>query len=112
MEFVPNVIGAVVIAIAFWLFYAVTRKPLEQALSKAQFDDALVRILTKNVYRTVVVIVAIIMTASQLGINVLAAVTGLGIAGIAIGFAAKDSLSNIISGLIIFGTSHFVWVIG
>jgi small conductance mechanosensitive channel len=42
------------------------------------------------------------MAASQVGINVAAALAGLGVAGIAIGFAAQDLLSNIIAGFVIF----------
>ncbi len=42
------------------------------------------------------------MAASQVGINVGAALAGLGVVGIAIGFAAQDILSNIIAGFVIF----------
>ncbi len=107
VDFIPHVIGAIIVLIVFWVFYSLTRKPLERVLQNAEFDDALVRILTKSIYRTVIILVAIIMAAGQLGINVVAAITGLGIAGIAIGFAAKDSLSNIISGFIIFWDKPF-----
>jgi small-conductance mechanosensitive channel len=36
------------------------------------------------------------MTLSQLGVNVSAILAGFGIAGLAVGFAAKDSLGNFI----------------
>jgi small conductance mechanosensitive channel len=42
-----------------------------------------------------------VLVLSQLGINVAALVAGLGIAGIALGFAAKDSLENFIAGMTI-----------
>ena len=47
------------------------------------------------------------MAASQLGINVGAALAGLGVVGLAIGFAAKDSLSNIMAGFLIFWDKPF-----
>ncbi|MEO1203230.1 MAG: mechanosensitive ion channel family protein, partial [Pseudomonadota bacterium] len=45
---------------------------------------------------------------SQLGVNVAAALAGVGVAGIAIGFAAQDSVANVISGILIFWDKPFV----
>lgn len=42
------------------------------------------------------------MALDQLGVNVAAAIAGLGIVGIAVGFAAQDSVANVISGFLIF----------
>ncbi len=42
---------------------------------------------------------AIILALDTLGINVMPFVAGAGIAGVAIGFAAKDTLSNLIAGV-------------
>ena len=42
------------------------------------------------------------MAADQIGINVGAALAGIGVAGLAIGFAAQDSLANVIAGFLIF----------
>lgn len=44
---------------------------------------------------------AIILALDRLGINVMPFIAGAGIAGIAIGFAAKDTLSNIIAGMLL-----------
>jgi small conductance mechanosensitive channel len=59
------------------------------------------------------VAVAVVMAADQVGINVAAAVAGLGVAGIAVGFAAQDALANVIAGIVIFLDRPFVvgdWV--
>ena len=45
--------------------------------------------------------VVLVLILSQLGVNVAALVAGFGIAGIALGFAAKDTLENFISGVTI-----------
>jgi hypothetical protein len=45
---------------------------------------------------------ALVMALDQFGVNVGAALAGLGIARIAIGFAAQDSVANVISGFLIF----------
>jgi small-conductance mechanosensitive channel len=45
--------------------------------------------------------VAIIVALDLLGINVVPFIAGAGVAGIAIGFAAKDTLSNLIAGILL-----------
>jgi len=45
--------------------------------------------------------VAIIMALDILGVNVMPFIAGAGVAGIAIGFAAKDTLSNLIAGILL-----------
>jgi small conductance mechanosensitive channel len=47
------------------------------------------------------------MAASQLGFNVAAALAGIGVVGLAVGFAAQDSLANMISGFLIFWDKPF-----
>ena len=44
---------------------------------------------------------AIIIALDQLGINVVPFIAGAGVAGVAIGFAAKDTLSNLIAGILL-----------
>jgi len=43
----------------------------------------------------------LVMVLAQFGVNISALIAGLSIAGIAVGFAAKDSLENFISGITI-----------
>jgi small-conductance mechanosensitive channel len=45
--------------------------------------------------------VAIIIVLDILGINVVPFIAGAGVAGVAIGFAAKDTLSNLIAGILL-----------
>jgi small-conductance mechanosensitive channel len=45
--------------------------------------------------------VAIIIALDLLGINVFPFIAGAGVAGVAIGFAAKDTLSNLIAGILL-----------
>ena len=104
---------AIAILVAFLALYLLTQKPLRRLLSSQHVDDYLVTILVGSFYKSVLIIIAVITALSQLGINVIAAMTGFGIAGIAIGFAAKDTLGNIIAGFMILWDKPFVvgdWV--
>lgn len=107
LVFVPRIASAILILLLFWLGYLPTSKSLRLILQKAGIDPTLIRMLVNNVYRFTLLGVGIIMAASQLGINVTAALTGLGVAGVAFGFAAQDTLANLIAGFMIFWDQPF-----
>ncbi len=100
--FIPDLIAALFILALFWAVYRVTRVPLQAVLERAGLHKTVVGMLVDNVYRLTVFIFGLVMAADQIGINVGAALAGIGVAGIAIGFAAQDSLANIIAGFLIF----------
>lgn len=105
--FVPRVISAFAVFFLFWLGVRLTLGPLRAVLRRARFDDALIQLLVDNVYRLTLLVLGGVMAASQLGINVGAALAGIGVVGIAFGFAAQDSVANTISGFLIFWDKPF-----
>lgn len=86
-------------------FYGVYRL-LVIALRKSRPDDG-VRQLSIRGLRLAIAITAGIMILDQLGVNVTTLIAGFGIAGIALGFAARDTLENMISGITILVDSPF-----
>lgn len=102
ITYLPAVFAALVVLTVFWLLYRLTRIPLKAVLERAGLHSALVSTLVDNVYKLTILVFALVMAAGQLGINVAAALAGIGVAGLAIGFAAQDSLANIIAGFTIF----------
>ena len=108
VAFVPKVGAALLVLVAFWLIYRVSRPGLRAALHTADFHEALIQLMVDNLYRYAIMIVSLVMAADQLGINVGAALAGLGVAGIALGFAAQDSVANVISGIMIFWDKPFI----
>ena len=108
VAFVPRVGAALLVLVAFWLVYRASRPALRVALQKAEFHEALIELMVDNLYRYVVMIVGLVMAVDQLGINVGAALAGLGVAGLALGFAAQDSVANVISGIMIFWDKPFI----
>jgi small conductance mechanosensitive channel len=107
VTYIPRVVTAILVFFAFWLLIRVTRPALRTSLRRAAFDGALIKLLVDNVYRYTLLLVGLIMAASQLGVDVAAALTGLGVAGIAVGFAAQDSVANTIAGFLIFWDQPF-----
>lgn len=106
VAWLPSAIAAVLIFFFFWLFFRVTRPAIHRLLVGARLEEAFIKMLL-NVYRFALLAFGIVMAASQLGINVGAALAGLGVVGLTIGFAAKDSLSNIMAGFLIFWDKPF-----
>jgi len=97
---------AVLVVICAWPvsdFFIIVLKYLENniaARTETDIDDILFELLNRFA-GVIIYVTAIIIALDILGINVMPFVAGAGVAGIAIGFAAKDTLSNLISGVLL-----------
>ena len=95
-----NIIGALLIFIVGkWLARRISNL-LSKLLEKNNFDLALVSFLTHLTYYALVVLV-VVAAAGRLGINTASFLTVIGAAGLAVGLALKDSLSNFAAGVMI-----------
>jgi len=102
VEFLPRFVAGLVLLLLFYLVYRATRPPLRAVLVRSGLHPTLVTILADNVYRMTMLVFGVVMAADQIGINIGAALAGIGVVGLAVGFAAQDSLANIIAGFLIF----------
>lgn len=68
--------------------------------SETKVDDIIFDLLNKF-SGAIIFAVAIILSLDILGINVMPFIAGAGVAGVAVGFAAKDTLSNLIAGVLL-----------
>ncbi|NVM21338.1 MAG: mechanosensitive ion channel family protein [Desulfobacterales bacterium] len=68
--------------------------------TESKIDDIVFDLLNKF-SGVIIFAVAVLLALDVLGINVVPLVAGAGVAGIAIGFAAKDTLSNLIAGILL-----------
>ena len=66
-----------------------------------RFDDQLFSVLRISLY-TFVIVVAVLVTAQNLGINITAVITSLSIGGLAVGLAAQDTLANLFGAVAVF----------
>ncbi|MGD9080229.1 MAG: mechanosensitive ion channel family protein [Desulfobacterales bacterium] len=84
-------------------FLVVTIRYLQSKVAHktdSKIDDILFDLLIRF-SNFVIYTVAIVIALDLLGINVVPFVAGAGVAGVAIGFAAKDTLSNLIAGVLL-----------
>lgn len=101
-SFLPNLVSAVLAIFLIVVFYLITARIFETALRKTSMQESLVNITVRSLYWGVVTLVGLIIVLGQLGINVTAAIAGVGVLGLAVGFAAQQTLANIFSGFGIF----------
>ena len=81
-----------------YILPSIEKKITSQTRSK--IDDVILDLLKR--FATVLIFVtAGILTLDVLGVNIMPFIAGAGVAGIAIGFAAKDTLSNVIAGILL-----------
>lgn len=84
------------------LFKTLLPQIKEKIASKTEtkMDDVIIDLLNRfgNV---LIFITAAILALDALGVNIMPFIAGAGVAGIAIGFAAKDTLSNVIAGILL-----------
>ena len=97
-ELLSSVAAAALLAFGFYLGWIVLRHVLDDAMKRYKLDPSLEQ-LARNIVGVVVLAFAFVTVLSQFGINVVSVLAGLGVAGIAVGFAAQETLSNFISGI-------------
>lgn len=106
-EFVADVVVALVIFLAFYLFWLLFKPLLKRVLARGGLDQTSTIFITTLV-KYGIFIIGFINALSTTGINTGSMLASLGIAGLTIGFAARDAFSNLISGLLIYLDRPFV----
>jgi small conductance mechanosensitive channel len=101
-----NALKAGIILLAFYILYRILKRVILKVVEKFELEKTVVNFLFLGL-KYVVLIFALVTALDQIGVNIASLVAGLGIAGIAIGFAAKDTLSNIVAGIFIFWDRPF-----
>ena len=97
---VPKVIGVVVIFVVFFILAKIIKRIITSAAERLQIDGNLTLLLARASSITLMIF-GFVTALGTLGINVSAIVAGLGLTGFALGFALKDTISNLLSGVLI-----------
>jgi len=97
---VPRVGGVVVIILGFFLLSKLIRSAITKGSERLKLDRHLTSLLARTSSITLIIF-GFVTALGTLGINVSALVAGLGLTGFALGFALKDTISNLLSGILI-----------
>ena len=100
------IVGAVVLT-AFYLAWLLL-SPVLKIIFKRSGTNEMTSTFLSTLAKYTLLIIGFVTALDSMGIKVGAVLASLGIAGLTIGFAARDSLSNIISGILIFLDRPFV----
>ena len=96
----PNILTALVILFAFWVLYRIVLTLIDKSEIRFKLDSHQV-LLIRSTIRITLFVFGIITALGTLGVNISAMVAGLGLTGFALGFALKDTISNLLSGVLI-----------
>lgn len=97
---VPRFLAALVVISLFWAVAAGVRW-LMRIIFRRIVEDLTVENLIKQVAYYAVWALGLIVAADALGFDPQTVITGLGLTGLALGFALKDIISNFVSGILI-----------
>lgn len=101
-DLIACIVYAVVILIAGIIVGRLAAKTITKVLSRGKLKNEKMLIgLASRTSRIVVIVIAAIMAMDKLGISIAPFVASLGVGSLVLGFAFKDSLSNLASGLLI-----------
>jgi small conductance mechanosensitive channel len=99
--FVPLLIRGVVVFALFYIGYRIVRDLLGRVLRRSSHVDRGLESLLMKTFRIAALSLIFVLVLAQFGVNVTSLIAGLSIVGLAVGFAARDTLENFISGVTI-----------
>ncbi len=98
----------IILALSF-LFFIIIKHLTNKVVAKAEQNDkakANIRLIS-NIIKTAVFVLALLTVLQINGINITSYLTGLGVAGIIVGFALQDILKDLITGANILFDNYF-----
>lgn len=103
-----KIFSALVILIVGYFVGRWIGKAFDNALRNRQLEPP-IRILLVRIVHITVILLALLLSVQNLGIEIMPIIAGLGVAGVGIGFATQGVLSNAVAGLtIIFSKPYRV----
>jgi small conductance mechanosensitive channel len=100
LGFLPNLIVAILIFLTGLYFAGLLAKIIRTALVRRNTDKE-ITILIGQISRWMVIILGTVLALQQVGFNVTAFLTGLGILGFTVGFALQDISKNFVAGILL-----------
>lgn len=104
---IANIIVGIAVMAAFVLGWLALRAVLRTALERSRVDETSIS-FTMTVAKYGLLGIGVVTALDAAGIQTATVLASLGIAGLTIGFAARDALSNLISGILIYIDRPFV----
>ena len=96
----PKVGITFVILLIFWILAYVAKRAIIKISKQFELNAHLASLLARTA-KVTLIIFGFVTALGTLGVNVSALVAGIGLTGFALGFALKDTISNLLAGVLI-----------
>ena len=100
LAWAPTVAVALAIFLASWVCARLAHSGIHRVAARTSMHASLAFLLARMA-RVGLLLLGTITAAGTLGINITGIVAGLGLTGFALGFALKDSIANLLAGVMI-----------
>ncbi len=97
---VPRAGGVIVVFVLFIILAKIIKKVIIKSAERLKLDTNLTSLFARTSSITLIIF-GLVTALGTLGIDISALVAGLGLTGFALGFALKDTISNLLSGVLI-----------
>ena len=106
LEHLPGIVTGLVLLLVFVGLGRLAARLVRRMLSRTGADPALAAIATPLV-RGAFYLLAVVAAMEQMGFNVGSLLAGVGVAGLALGLAAQETLGNILAGFVLLWDRAF-----
>ncbi|MBL1294620.1 MAG: mechanosensitive ion channel [Thiotrichales bacterium] len=100
MVWLPKVGLAIFVFFVFFMLSKMIKRVITKVSCGLKLDEH-IAVLVSRIIGVLLLLFGVISALGVLGVNVSAMIAGLGLTGFALGFALKDTISNILSGVLI-----------
>ena len=96
----PKIGISLVVFLIFWILAKVANRAIIKTSKRMELNASLATLLARTAKITLIIF-GFVTALGTLGVNVSVLVAGIGLTGFAIGFALKDTISNLLAGVLI-----------
>lgn len=96
----PRVFVALLILFGFWLLARVADRTISKTFTHTRLNVLVTTLLSRSMHIALIVF-GVVTALGTLGLNISALVAGLGLTGFAVGFALRDTISNLLAGVLL-----------
>ena len=105
-DHMPGIVTGVLLFLLFWLLSKFVVRIVSRVMTRVRADEE-ARELLLPLVRLAVLVIGFLMAIDQMGFEVRSLLAGLGIAGLAVGLAAQETIANLIAGFSILWDRPF-----
>jgi small conductance mechanosensitive channel len=106
-DYLTRLIVGLIVFAAVYVGWRIVDFVLRRTLRRSHMDRT-GQVFVRRIVQYTVLTLGVVSALAAMGINTASVLASLGIVGVAVGFAARDAFSNLISGLLIFLDRPFV----